>query len=386
MNKKKRILKLPQNANFFLFGPRQVGKSTLIKESFSSKTSITYNLLEEKEYLRLVSNPEIFSQEILKTDKSITHIIIDEIQRLPSLLNEIHNLIESCDNKKFFVMSGSSARKLKRGQANLLGGRAWTRYLYPLSYRELGDDFSLERALRFGTLPAVYLSDNDSAQEILGSYVETYLTEEIRAEALVRNIGNFSRFLKLAANESSNLLNYSNIGREASVSNQSIKEYFQILEDTLIGAYLLPYNKSTRKRLVQHPKFYFFDNGVRNSLLKKTKDDVVPGTYSYGIDFEHFIVNEIIKLNRYMKKDWELSFYRSNNGAEVDLIIEKPDKTVMAVEIKSSENPSKADLKGLFSFQEICPSAEMICIARVPRSRALGDITVYPWKEFLDMI
>lgn len=384
MPSKKRLLTLPKEADFFLFGPRQVGKSTLIKETFSSKTSVYYNLLLDKEYTRLVANPAIFSEEVQALGKSITHVIIDEVQRIPALLNEVHSLIENCGQRRFFVLSGSSARKLLRGQANLLGGRAWTRYLYPLSYKELGDDFKLERALRFGTLPAIYLADDDSAQEKLESYVETYLTEEIKAEALVRNIGAFSRFLKLAANESSNLLNYSNIAREAATSNQSIKEYFQILEDTLIGSFLLPYNKSTRKRLVQHPKFYLFDTGVRNALLKKTKDEVVPQTYDYGIVFEHFIVNEIIKLNRYHKQNWDLSFYRSSNGAEVDLIIEKPDGSVLAIEIKSSETPDKSDLKGLFSFKTIRAEAELICISRADKKRKLGNIMVYPWREFLD--
>lgn len=384
MANKKRLAELPQNASFFLFGPRQVGKSTLIKETFNAERSVYYNLLQEKEFTRLIANPSLFGEEVEKLNPKITHVIIDEVQRIPALLNEVHNLIENSKTPRYFILSGSSARKLKRGQANMLGGRAWTRYLYPLTYKELGDDFDLARVLRFGSLPSIYLSNDEAAQEKLESYVETYLTEEIKAEAIVRNVGAFSRFLKLAANESGNLLNYSNISREAATSNQSIKEYFQILEDTLIGYLLEPYDKSTRKRLVKHPKFYLFDNGVRNALIKNLSNEVEPGTYAYGIAFEHFIVNEIIRLNRYYKKNYELSFYRSTNGAEVDLILEDPQGTVLAVEIKSSEVPSKADLKGLFSFQEIRPEAKLICVSRAKSQRGLGDITVYPWQEFLE--
>ena len=384
MTPKKRLLELPQKNHFFLFGPRQVGKSTLLKESFAEDKTLYYNLLLEKEYTRLVANPSLLAEEINSADPSISHVIIDEVQRIPALLNEVHNLIENAEPKRVFVLSGSSARQLKRGRANMLGGRAWTRHLYPLTSAELGEDFDLARALRFGTLPAIYLGDDENARESLESYVDTYLTEEIKAEALVRNIGGFTRFLKLAASESGNLLNYSNIAREAAANNQMIKTYFQILEDTLIGYFLQPYDKSTRKRLVKHPKFYLFDNGVRNALLKTLACNIEPATYAYGVAFEHFIINELIRLNKYHKLDWDLSFYRTTSGAEVDLIIEKPNGETIAVEIKSSEVPSKGDLRSLFSFQEVCPQAQLVCVSRAPHKRDLGGIVVYPWQEFLD--
>ena len=379
-----RSLKLPKKAHFFLFGPRQVGKSTLIRDSFSEKKTIFYNLLKDKEYTRLVANLDLFREEVLALKKSITHIVIDEIQRLPALLNEIHYLIEEDKIPQFFILSGSSARKLKRGQANLLGGRAWTRHLYPFTHQELKKDFNLDRALRFGTLPPVYLSEDDSAKEILESYIETYLTEEIKAEALVRNIGSFTRFLKLAASESSNIINYSNIARETATSSQSIKEYFQILEDTLIGYILLPYNKSDRKRLGKHPKFYLFDNGIKNALTKDLNDPVEPKTSAYGVAFEHFIINEIIILNKYHKKNMDFSFYRNSNGAEVDLIIETEKKNILAVEIKSSENPNQAELRGLFSFQELEPKAKLICLSRAEKMRIANGIHYYPWKLFFE--
>jgi len=382
MPPKKRLISLPEKAHFFLLGPRQVGKSTLIKTSFKPETVCYFNLLIDKEYTRLAANPSIFSAEVEALAPSVTHIVVDEIQRIPSLLNEVHNLIENAKTPRFFCLSGSSARKLKRGQANLLGGRAWNRHLYPFTHLELAEDFNLARALRFGALPAVYLGDDENAIEMLEAYVDTYLTEEIKAEAIVRNIGAFARFFKLAASESGNLINSSNIAREAAISSKTIKEYFQILEDTLIGYFLLPYDKSDRKRLVKHPKFYLFDNGVRNALLNRLKSDVEPNTYEYGVVFEHFIINEFIRLNHYLKLKLEFSFYRSNAGAEVDLIVHHPCGRVQAIEIKSTENPRPSELMGLKSFAELEPEAELICLSRCHRRQNYGAVTVYPWQEF----
>jgi uncharacterized protein len=384
MTSKSRLLELPMRASFFLFGPRQTGKSTLIKNSFNERNSLYYNLLLEKEFLRLSADPSLFREEVENLDPKIKHVILDEVQRVPKLLNEVHSLIENSKIERFFILSGSSARKLKKGQANLLGGRAWTRYLYPFSYKELGTDFALKKVLRFGSLPGIYLEENEIAEEKLESYVETYLTEEIKAEALVRNIGSFNRFIKLAASESGNLLNFSNISREAGTSNQSIKEYFQILEDTLIGFFLNPYSKSIRSRLVKHSKFYLFDTGVKNALLKRHREYPEEKTYEYGVLFEHFIINEIIRLNKYLKKDFEFSFFRTSNGAEVDLIMESPDGKILAIEIKSSENPSSGDLRGLFSFKEHETKARLICVSRASKKRLSKSIEIYPWREFLD--
>ncbi len=380
MHSKNRLLQIPQNAHCFLFGPRQVGKSTLLESSFKSEKVKYYNLLIEREYTKFIADPSLLSEEIEALDEEISHIIIDEVQRIPALLNEVHYQIEKNKNR-FFILSGSSARKLKRGQANMLGGRAWTRYLFPFTHNELGEDFQLNKALVFGTLPNIYLNELENSKELLKSYVDTYLTEEIKAEAITRNIGAFTRFLKLAASESGNLLNYSNIAREAACSNQLVKEYFQVLEDTLLGHFLQPYSKSARTRLVKHPKFYLFDNGVINALLKSLNEDIEEKTYRYGVLFEHFIINEVIRFKHYYKKDFELSFFRTSNGAEVDLIIEDG-KNIYAIEIKSKEAPSKADLKGLFSFKEICPSAELICLSRAKVKRQVDEITIYPWQEF----
>ena len=378
-----RILPLPKNHSFFLFGPRQTGKSTLLKSLLKSETTLFYDLLKTEEYLRLSANPTLFREEILSRDQKITHVVVDEIQRIPDLLNEVHWILEGT-NPPYFCLSGSSARKLKRSHANLLAGRAWTYHLFPLTSQELGERFSLERALNLGTLPSVYLDpDIESARRTLKSYVETYLKEEVQAEAIVRNVGSFLRFLSLAGDENGNVINYSNISRETGTTYKTVKEYFQILEDTLIGFFLLPYSKSTRKRLVQHPKFYFFDPGVHRALTQKITVPLQRKTTEYGRSFEHFLITEIIRLARYKELDYEFSFYQSSNEAEVDLIIETPQGLTYAIEMKSLENPDSSSLRGLKSFRQICQKATLYCACLAPRKRTIGDISILPWQEVL---
>lgn len=381
-----RILKLPPNHSFFLFGPRQTGKSTLLKATFDPKNTLYYDLLKSEEYLRLSANPWLFREEILSRDPKITHVVVDEIQRIPQLLNEIHFILEG-KAAPYFCLSGSSARKLKRSQANLLAGRAWTYHLYPLTHKELGALFSLEQALNLGTLPSVYLEqDEESARRTLRSYVETYLKEEIQAEALVRNLGGFLRFLTLASDENGNIINYSNIARETGTTYKTVKEHFQILEDTLIGFMLLPYSKAIRKRLIKHPKFYFFDTGVHRALTKKISVDLERKTSEYGRAFEHFLIAEIIRLARYYELDYEFSFYHSSNHAEVDLVIETPEEITYAIEIKATENPDLSSLRGLKSFSEVDPKVMLLCACLAPRKRLVAGITILPWQEMFETI
>ena len=251
-------------------------------------------------------------------------VFIDEIQKIPPLLDEVQVVMESKSPPRF-VLSGSSARKLKRAQANLLGGRAWTLQLHPLTHVELEEAFELDKALAVGTLPKIYLEESrEAANQYLKSYVETYFREEIEAEALVRSSGTFLRFLFLAGQESGRLLNYSSIARDTGTSHTTVKEYFKILENTLIGRFLLPFHKSPRQRLSQHPKFYLFDTGVERALTRKLSLKLDPRTREYGEAFEHWIVNETIRLAAYLGKDLELSYFRTERGAEVDLVIELP--------------------------------------------------------------
>ncbi len=382
-----RIINLPKNHSFFLFGPRQTGKTTLIKELCGSDKILRFNLLLQEEFVRLLTDPGLLRREILNRDRSIKHVFIDEIQRIPELLNDVHSLIEEDKNLSFYL-SGSSARKLKKQKANLLAGRAWTFHLYPLTHQEIGESFFLEKALRFGTLPSVYLTKNEEESiQILKTYAETYLKEEIEQEAAVRNLPAFIRFLNLAGNENGNILNFSSLAREAGVDQTTVKQYFQILEHTLLGFFLLPFSKSFRKRLVKHPKFYFFDTGVHQALTGRLTVPLRRKTPEYGKLFEHFIILEIIRLADYKQKDYRFSFYRNLNHAEVDLIVETPLGDTYAIEIKSSDNPDVSAIRrGLKSFAEICPKAKLFCACLAPRRSQLDNIAIFPWQEVIKEI
>ncbi len=348
--------------SLFLFGPRQTGKSTLLQSLFPGNTAYYYDLLKTEEFTRLSAHPELFREEIISRDPRITHVIVDEIQRIPDLLNEIQFLIES-NNAPCFLLSGSSARKLKRAKANLLAGRALNYRLYPLTTTELGERFSLIKVLQIGSLPSVYLEESlEAAQDRLRSYVEIYLKEEIEMEAQLRRIGSFLHFLNIAASENGNTINFSNVARETGVSYQTVKSYFQILEDTLIGNFLFPYQRSFRKRLSKHPKFYFFDTGVVRALSKKITVPLEPKTPEFGRTFEHFVVLEAMRQADYRKLDYNFSYYRTEGGAEVDLIIESPKGEIFAVEIKASDAVDSSALRGLRSFAEVCPAAKLCCV------------------------
>ena len=379
-----RILKIPKNNSFFLFGPRQVGKTSLVRVALGCEKQLHYDLLISEEFFRLTARPGLLAEEIAASRAAIDFVVIDEIQRIPGLLDEVHRLMES-PNPPLFVLTGSSARKLKRSGSNMLGGRAWNLKLFPLTHQELGEQFSLGRALSFGTLPKIYLSDDFSAKQYLRSYVETYLKEEIEAEALVRSLGVFLRFLSLAAQESGNILNYATMSRDVATSAKTIREYYSILEDTLIGNFLPAFHKSTRKRLASHPKFYLFDTGILRALNKQLTVPLEPQTSAFGVAFEHFVINEVIRLNSYLQLDFDLSYYRTEHGAEVDLIIERPGQVMLAVEIKSSENPSVSDIRGgLSSFKRIGTKARLICVCTSTRRRQVEDFELMPWQDFFN--
>jgi len=383
-----RMITLPGNKNFFLFGPRQTGKSYLLKRAFNQEEHLYYDLLKADLYRELLARPERFREEVIAALKSkkITHVIVDEVQKIPQLLDEIHSLVESqldCS----FILSGSSSRKLKRNHANMLAGRAWTLNLFPFAYREIKKDVLLDSALKYGTLPTVYLSDDEmEKREILRSYVGTYIKEEIELEADIRNLSGFLRFLQIAAHQNGELVNYSGIARDCAVKGHTVKEYYKILEDTLLGFFLLPYDKSIRRKMVKHPKFYFFDTGVVTELTNRLRVELPDNSSEYGRAFEHFLILEIMKLNSYLRLDLQLSFYRTERGAEVDLIIETPTGKIIAIEIKSTKNPSPLMLKGLRSFKEKVPDAEIVLVCRLPRALEMKGVSVLPWQDLLERV
>jgi predicted AAA+ superfamily ATPase len=372
----------PVSRSFFLFGPRQTGKSTWLK-GLGLEHAWFVNLLDSETYFRYLRDPGQFGREAFaRTRQGVEWIILDEVQRIPALLNEVQSLMDS--TSLLFILSGSSARKLRRGGANLLGGRALLRFLHPFTVQELGADFDLERALRFGTLPPLQHLDTAEARDTLRSYVEIYLREEIQSEGLVRNLGGFTRFLDLAAAYAGSILNYSSLGKEAGLPVKTVQSYFEVLEDTLIGFRLDAWTRSPLKRLVAHPKFYLFDNGVTNALAHRLAEPLDP--VSRGGLFEQFMIQETRRRLDYARADARLYYWRTNNGAEVDLVVELNGRIAFAVEFKSRPSVSGADLSGLRSFREDWPQTPCLLVCTAPESFSLDFAEVLPWRVYLARI
>ena len=368
-----RILNLSEllkKKSFFLFGPRASGKTWLIGKQLAGQARIL-NLLKAEVFLRLSQNPSDLETLIGKIEEE-TVIVIDEVQKVPALLDEVHRLIEE---KQFrFLLTGSSARKLKRGQANLLAGRAWTAHLFPLCFAEI-PDFDLDRYLHYGGLPSVYGSEQP--EEELDAYVQTYLKEEILAEGLIRKIPPFSRFLKSAALGSGQVMNFAGVGSDAQVSPSTVREYFSILEDTLVGFLLEPWIFSKKRKASQTAKFYFFDTGVTHAIAgTKTIDR---NSDLYGQSFEQFIGMELRAWLDYGRVKEPLSFWRSLQGHEVDFLI--GDHT--AIEVKSTQRAASSDLKGLKILREEGVFKKFFLVSQDRVEAEREGIACLHWKTFL---
>lgn len=388
-----RIIDIPfKRKSVFLFGPRQVGKSTLVKHLLADMDCLEIDLLKGDILLKYKKNPSLLRAEIefLLRNKDSVFVFIDEIQKCPELLNDVHYLIEKFKGKVSFILTGSSARKLKRVSVNMLAGRAWQFFLFPFTHVELGERFDIDDVLLRGTLPPVIDESLEDGFRTLTAYVQTYLKEEILDEAIVRNIGAFSRFLDMAADQSGKIVNFSTISRESGVSGKTVKGYYQILEDTLIAIKLEPYLKSARKRLTMHPKYYLFDIGVVNAINGRSSVSSVKGTTVYGMLFEHFVILETYRLIHYAEKPFRVFHWRSSHGAEVDLIVETSDG-LWAIEIKSSPIVKSGVLKGLRSFMKDHPNAKPLCVSICDTPYMAGDIPVIPWrtlfrKNYLNLV
>lgn len=370
---RKQLLIDAENHSLFLWGARQTGKSTLLKEMFTN--AIWFDLLLSDVYERLSKNPSILRETILaQPDTNL--VIIDEIQRIPELLNEVHWLI--ANKNKQFVLSGSSSRKIIRGGYNLLGGRAIRYELYPLVSSEI-PNFDLLRALNNGLLPRHYLAAN--AKKLLSAYIGNYLKDEIAAEAKIRNIQSFAKFLEAAAFSNGEMVNYANIASDCGVSAPTVKEYFQILEDTLIGRFVPSYQKKPKRRVITAPKFYFFDVGIVNYLLKRGKIEF--GSEVFGNAFEHFIYHEIYAHSQYSGLAYPISYWRTASQIEVDFILGNNE---VAVEVKSTTNVSSRHLSGLKSFAEEYKTKQLILVCNEPMARLVDNIHILPWKVFLQKL
>ena len=377
----------PLSRSFFLFGPRSTGKSTLLKDFLPETKALWIDLLDpdtEAAFARSPSRLTAILDQELSQNKPRNWVVIDEVQKNPALLSLVHLHIQK---KKFrFALTGSSARKLKRGGADLLAGRASWFDLFPLTHIELGTAFQLDEVLKWGSLPEIFELTEIDKKRFLKSYCNIYLKEEVIAEQLIRKTQPFRNFLELVALQNAQIVNYSKFAKDCGVDTVTIQTYFEILQDTLIGFELLPFHESVRKRVRKNPKFYLFDTGVTRALAGLIEDTLSPRTSLYGKCFEQFLVVEIYRLIKYAEKQWKMSYLSTKDDVEVDLIIEKSKSERWAIEIKSSQ---KIDLQEVASFERIAkdiPHAQLLYLSQDPVSQKHGAVLSMPWQSGLEKI
>ncbi len=366
-----RVLKIRLDAHnaAFLWGPRKVGKTTLLRQQVP--TAKFYDLLATELKTQLLLRPARLREEVLVNKDEL--VVVDEVQKVPALLDEVHWCLENTTTK--FILCGSSARKLRHGAANLLGGRAWRYELFPLTTHELGT-YDLERILNHGLIPQHYAEEQP--ERSLRSYVLDYLEQEIHAEALTRNVPAFAKFLEAVTATHGQLINYATIARDCGVSAKTVREYYQILEDTLLGHTLEPWRKSKKRRLIETAKFYLFDPGVVRALSGMRH--IQPGSEEFGRAFEHFLIEEVRAYLSYAERYLPLSFWRTSTGLEVDLLI---GGLALAIEFKATPAVDERHTKGLRALlaDQRVKNAIVVSLDPVPRQLS-GGIIVYPWQMF----
>ena len=372
----KRILNidLPEAQSAFLWGARKTGKTTYLRKKFPY--SIVYDFLQTDLFLEFSKRPSLLREQLLsRGDEALCcPIILDEVQKVPQVLDEVHWLIENTGMR--FILCGSSARKLKRGRANLLGGRAWRYEMLPLVSAELGE-IDLLRVLNRGLIPAHYLSEN--FKKSLQGYLNDYLKEEVFDEGLTRNVPAFSRFFEAMGYSHGDLTNYANIARECGVEAKTVKEYYQILSDTLVGRMVCPFAKRRGREVIgRSSKFYLFDVGVAGALTKRHLEEE-RGEY-FGRALEHFIFMEIAAYRSYADLDYDIHFWRTKSGLEVDFVLGEGE---VAVEVKGSANISGKQLRPLKAFIEEHSPRDALVVCRERQERRLGPIRIVPWRYFL---
>ncbi len=383
-----RICNILKTQSFFLLGPRGTGKSTYLKYLFSDSNVLWFDFLKSADEERFSENPDLLFDIVTTAKQTYDWVVIDEVQKVPKILDIIHRIIESKVVNTKFALTGSSARKLKRGSANMLAGRAFSHHLFPFSYQELGSSFDLQKAINFGMLPVIWNYSNEVTQEeeikaYLRSYVELYVKEEVWIEQLIKNLPPFRKFLEVAAQMSGEIINYSKIAKQIRCDVKTVQNYFLILEDTLMSFSLEAYHTSVRKRLISSPKFYFFDLGVKRALERTLNLQLLPSSFTYGKNFEEFIITQIIFLNEYKKLDYRFFYLKTKDGAEIDLIIERPGKALVLIEIKSSTNVDDSDISTLLEFKKSLPSAQCYCLSLDLIDRTKKDVRIVFWTNGL---
>ncbi len=371
------VIDLPKEQSAFLWGPRKTGKTTLLREKFPE--SIFIDFLQTDTFLEYTKSPFLLRERLIarKEQAGRYPVIIDEVQKVPHVLDEVHWLIENQGIN--FILCGSSARKLKRGQANLLGGRAWRFELFPMVSKEL-KDLDLLRALNQGLIPSHYLQKN--YRRSLRGYVQDYLKEEVFHEGLIRNIPAFSRFFEAMGYSHGSLVNYTNIGRECGVTSKTVKEYYQILVDTLLGTFVLPFKKRQERQVISKaPKFYLFDPGVAGAIIRRTVEE--ERGEQFGNAFEHFIYLEMLAHSSYHEIDYSINFWRTKSGQEVDFILGGGE---VAVEVKGSAMVDKRWLRPMKSFVELYSPRQAIVVCNEKEERLHDGIRIMPWRLFLQQL
>ncbi|MBC8417570.1 MAG: ATP-binding protein [Desulfobacterales bacterium] len=375
----KRILnlELPPRQSAFLWGPRKTGKTSYLRKAFPN--SLVYDFLRTDLFIEFSKNPSLLREQLLAQDSNVLDhpVILDEVQKIPQILDEVHGLIE--DRGLCFILCGSSARKLKRGKANLLGGRAWRYEMFPLVTAELGD-INLLRMLNHGMIPSHYLQDN--YRKALKAYVQDYLKEEVFDEGLTRNIPAFSRFFDGMGYSHGELTNYTNIARECGVDSKTVKEYYQILVDTLLGRMVEPFKKRQDRGVISRAaKFYLFDVGVAGAItkrhLKEERGEL------FGKAFEHFLFMEIAAYNSYRELDFDINYWRTKSGLEVDFVLGRGE---VAIEVKGSSRVDKRDLRPLKTFVETYSPKSAFVVCNERAERVVGKMRIVPYREFLQAL
>lgn len=375
-----RSLNPSRERSFFLFGARGTGKTTFLRSWFEGEDVLWIDLLDPVVEDRYARRPGLLSEQINAGTIADGWVVVDEVQKVPRLLDVVHAEIERSGTR--FALTGSSARKLKRGSTNLLAGRAFVNHLFPMTAAELGGTFDLQSALEFGTMPGqLDLEAEVDKAEFLRAYALTYLKEEIWAEHLVRNLDPFRAFLEVAAQCDGEIVNATRIARDVGVDPKTVQSYFQILEDTLLAHILEPFNRSVRKRQSKSPRFYFMDNGVSRALSRTLNVPLNRGTYAYGRAFERFLIAEAFRRCAYLKNDYRLSYLRTKDGAEIDLIVERPGLSIALVEIKSATEVDETDLRHLKAFRAAIPESEAICLSQEALPRVVDGIQILPWRD-----
>ena len=377
INRNVDLCKILENKSLFLFGPRQTGKSSFIKNQLmNTDVAMFWTLLDGRLRLKVLADPSILRQEVEVRNLQDCIIIIDEIQKCPELLDEVHFLIEERNIR--FLLTGSSARKLRSSGVNLLGGRATQRHFHPFNFAEIGNhpNYNLSYIFEHGLLPSMFLSSD--IEEDLSAYVDTYLTEEIAAEGFSRNIPNFARFLTVASMSNSQLINYTNIASDSQVPVQTVKQWFQVLEDTLLGYQVESFTNTKKRKAITTSKFYFFDIGIARALrnIPTPKEN----TTEFGEYFEHLICMELKSWIDYKYPRSKLTYWRSTSNMEVDFCVDEE----IAIEVKSSSNVTEKHLKGLKALREEGIFKRFVVVCQEEHPRIIDGIEILPWKYFFE--